>query len=308
MLKKTLGIFVLCCVLTVPAWAETLEIVKTSIIPTIDGVDEAAWAAAPELSVAVSQIPEKIIAVNKEKQTGKYASNWSKEKPNNTHEVKLKALYSDDMIYFQAKWADSSMGDLQKPFKWEGDKADGEYIDGKEREDRLAMQFPISGEFNSNMLAEVDSVIDMWQWKAARTNAAGILHDKHHVRSVTPLTGQFSTHYSADGKEVYLSRKNDGGVSPYKSNKIDPFIYQGDVVAQYIPFVPEVADAADVQAKGVWTDGVWTLEIARKLDTGNHESDTVFDPAKPSQMAVAVFDSAGDHFHAVSNEIKIIFK
>ena len=158
------------------------------------------------------------------------------------------------------------------------------------------------------MLAEVDSVIDMWQWKAARTNAAGILHDKHHVRSQTPLAGKFSTHYSAGGKEIHIVRKNDGDVSPYQSNKIDPFIYQGDVVAQYIPFVPEVADAADVQAKGSWKDGFWTVEIARKLDTGHHDSDTVFDPAKSIQTAIAVFDSAGDHFHAVSNEINISFK
>jgi hypothetical protein len=148
----------------------------------------------------------------------------------------------------------------------------------------------------------------MWQWKAARTNAAGIIHDKRHIRSTTPLTGQFSTHYSVGGKEIYLSRKDDGGVAPYKSNKIDPFIYQGDTVAQYIPFVPDVADAADVQAKGLWKDGFWTLEIARKLDTGNHESDTVFDPTKSGQMAVAVFDSAGDHFHAVSDGIQINYK
>ncbi len=308
MLKKILGVSVLCCLLAVPTWAETLQVVKATAIPTIDGVDEAAWSSAPELSVSVSQIPGKIAQVNMEKQTGKYAKNWPKSKPNATGEVKLKGLYTADMIYFQAKWADSSMDDQHKPFKWGGAKQDGEYLDGKEREDRFAMQFPISGEFDSNMLAEVDSVIDMWQWKAARTNAAGIIHDKHHVRSQTPLAGKFSTHYSAGGKEIYIVRKNDGDVSPYKSNKIDPFIYQGDVVAQYIPFVPDVADAADVLAKGSWKDGVWTVEIARKLDTGHHDSDTIFDPAKSTQTAVAVFDSAGDHFHAVSNEINITFK
>jgi hypothetical protein len=212
------------------------------------------------------------------------------------------------MIYFQAKWADTSMDDQQSPFKWKGTKEDGEYLGGKEREDRFAMQFPISGEFDSNMLAEVDAVIDMWQWKAARTNAAGIIHDKHQIRSTEPLTGKFSTHYSANGKEVYLSRRDDGGVSPYKSNIIDPFIYQGDIVAQYIPFVPDVADAADVQAKGVWKDGIWTLEIARKLDTGHHDTDSVFVPGKPTQTAIAVFNQAGDHFHAMSNEIDITYK
>ena len=308
MLKKFLTVVAIISLFTTPALAETLEVVKATSAPTIDGTDEGAWDAAPALSVAVSQIPDTIVDTNKEKQTGKYAKNWTKSKPNDTHTVKLKAMYSDDMIYFQAQWADSSKDDQHKPFKWEGDKADGEYINGKEREDRLAMQFPISGEFNSNMLAEATSVIDIWQWKAARTNPAGIIHDKHHLRSTAPLTGKFSTHYSAGGKEVYLARKSDGGESPYKSNKIDPFVYQGDVVTQYIAYIPTTADAADVQAKGAWKDGTWTVEIARKLDTGNHETDTVFDPAKATQMAIAVFDSAGDHFHAVSNEIDIHFK
>ena len=260
-----------------PAWAATLTVVKTTTVPEIDGVEDAAWGVAPELTVSVAPVPAPIAAMNKEKQNGKYAKNWTKEKPNATTAVKLKALYSDDTIFIRAMWADSSRDDQHKPFKWEGSKEDGEYLAGKEREDRLAFQFPIKGEFSANMLGEVEAVVDIWQWKAARTNAAGVAHDKSHVRSMQPLTGKFSTHYSGGGKEIYVTRPGDGGVSPYKSNKIDPFEYQGDVVVQYLPVVPDVADAADVKAKGAWKDGFWTVEIARKLDTGHHDSDTVFD-------------------------------
>ncbi len=303
-------LILLCAALLVAssAWADTLTVTKAASVPEIDGVEEAAWASAPETVIIVSQVPDTVIAKNKEMQAGKYAKNWTKSKPNATTEVSLKAMYSEDMIFIRAKWADSSKDDQHKPFKWEGSKEDGEYLSGKEREDRLAMQWPISGEFNSNMLAEVDAVVDVWQWKAARTNAAGIIHDKSHIRSTKPLTGKFSTHYSASGKEVYVARPGDGGVSPYKSNKIDPFEYQGDMVVQYIPTVPDVADATDVEAKGKWDAGFWTVEIARKLDTGNHATDTVFDSAKKTQTAIAVFDHAGDHFHAVSNEIDVVFK
>ena len=305
---KKVVFFCAALLLASPSWAETLTVTKTASVPVIDGVEEAAWAAAPETKIAVGQVPEAMIATNKEKQAGKYAKNWAKSKPNATTEVGLKAMYSDDMIFIRAKWADSSQDDQHKPFKWEGSKEGGEYLKGKEREDRLAIQWPISGEFNSNMLAEVDAVLDVWQWKAARTNAAGIIHDKSHIRSTKPLTGKFSTHYSSSGKEVYVARPGDGGVSPYKSNKIDPFEYQGDMVVQYIPVVPDVADAADVQARGIWESGLWTVEIARKLDTGNHATDTVFDPSKQTQAAIAVFDHAGDHFHATSNEIDVVFK
>ncbi len=307
MMKRGFLVFALCTLLSTSAWAG-LEVVKTSVVPEIDGVEDSVWASAPELTVQVAQVPAAIIAKNKEMQTGKYAKNWTKAKPNATTDVKLKALYSDDMIFIRAKWADNSMDDQHKPFKWEGSKDDGEYIAGKEREDRLAFQFPIKGEFSANMLAEVESVVDVWQWKAARTNAAGVIHDKTHIRSMKQLTGKFSTHYSAGGKEIYVARPGDGGKSPYKSNKIDPFEYQGDVIAQYVPLVPDVADAADVKAKGVWKDGFWTVEIARKLDTGNHDTDSVFDPAKGSKSAIAVFDHAGDHFHAASDIFDLTFK
>ena len=288
MLKKILPVFVVSCLLVSPALAASLQVVKATSVPAIDGIDEAAWAAAPELSVPVAPIPGNMAAMNKQMQKGKYAKNWTKSKSNATSTVKLKALYTDDMIYLQARWADDSKDDQHKPFKWEGSKEDGEYLAGKEREDRLAFQFPIKGEFSSNMLAEVESVVDVWQWKAARTNAAGLMHDKTHIRSMQPLTGKFSTHYSAAGKEIYVARPGDGGASPYKSNKVDPFEYQGDVVAKYLPVVPDVADAADVKAKGAWKDGVWTLEIARKLDTGNHASDSVFVRAPDANIACRV--------------------
>lgn len=217
-------------------------------------------------------------------------------------------VYTEDSIFFLARWQDGTRDDQHKPWKWEGDKKTGEYIAGKEAEDRLAFMFPVKGAFTANMLSDNEAVVDVWQWKAARTNPAGIIHDKSHIYAKTAPKGTSSLHYTAAGNEIYVSRPDDGGVSPYKSNKIDPFIYQGDVVAQYIPFVPEDADAADVKAKGVWQDGAWTVETGRKLNTGNLETDSVFDPAKGSEMAIAVFNSTGDHFHAVSQPINIVFE
>ena len=38
------------------------------------------------------------------------------------------------------------------------------------------------------------------------------------------------------------------------------------------------------------------------------ETDTVFDPASGSHMALAVFDHTGDHFHAVSEVLTISFE
>lgn len=47
-------------------------------------------------------------------------------------------------------------------------------------------------------------------------------------------------------------------------------------VQQYLPGTP-LGSAADVGAKGKWADGWWTLEFARRLDTGEAD-DTTFSP------------------------------
>ncbi len=286
---------------------EAVKAKKVSQAPEVDGVAEAVWDSAPENVIKVSKIPEKIISTNKEKQKGKYAKNWAKSKYTTVPEVKLKVVYTDDSIYFLATWMDDSKDDQHKPWKWEGDKETGEYIAGKEREDRLSFMFPIKGDFAANMLSDGERTVDVWQWKAARTNSAGIIHDKSHNYSKTAPKGKFSTHYTASGNETYIARVSDGGKSPYKSNKIDPFEYQGDFVLQYNPYVPDAPDAADVKAKGVWENGSWTVETGRKLNTGHEETDSVFDPAKGTEMSIAVFNNVGDHFHAVSQVLKIVF-
>ena len=296
------------CGVTSVSAQEILSVSKVATEPTIDGITEAFWDAVPSTVVKVERIPSEIVAANLDKQQGKYAKNWKKSKFAETSEVELKAVRTDDRIFFLARWKDDSKDDQHKPWKWEGDKETGEYKAGNEREDRLAFMFHLKGEFHANMLNDNDRVVDVWQWKAARTNPAGIIHDKSHIYSKDPLKGKYSIHYTESGNEVYVSRPGDGGVSPYKSNKIDPFVYQGDMVPRYIPFIPENQDAVDVKAKGVWQSGFWTVEVGRDLDTGHADTDTVFDPAKDTEMAIAVFNHAGDHFHVVSQPIKLVYK
>ncbi len=286
---------------------EPLHVKKVTAAPGIDGTADAVWDSAPSTLVKVRPIPAAVMAVNKEKDHGKYAKNWAKPLSAQDGEVELKAVYTDDEVFFLARWKDDTKDDQHKPWKWEGDKETGEYLAGKEREDRLAFMFPLQGEFPAAMLSGHEATVDMWQWKAARTNAAGVIHDKTHSYSKTEPKGKFASHYTAEGDVIYVARPGDGGESPYKSNKVDPFTHQGETVAQYIPVVPGAADAADVKAKGLWQDGSWTVEIGRKLNTGHAESDTVFDPAKGSATSIAVFNHAGDHFHATSGKIDIVF-
>jgi hypothetical protein len=61
----------------------------------------------------------------------------------------------------------------------------------------------------------------------------------------------------------------------------------------------------DVNAKGVWRDGRWYLELSRRLDTG-HDDDAVIPANGTIPFAIAVFDGVSNNMvdggaHSVSN-------
>ena len=62
------------------------------------------------------------------------------------------------------------------------------------------------------------------------------------------------------------------------------------------PSQKPAGSAGDVQAKGEYAGGKWTVEFKRKLSTGNKD-DTVFAAGKSYGIAVATFDKSekGDH-------------
>jgi hypothetical protein len=311
--EKTMNVTVItaiACLLlvAVPVPAqEVLHVQKISAAPSIDGKVDTIWDSVSPSIIKVEKIPDEIIEVNLQKQKGKYARNWEKTGFTEIRQIELKAVLTGNRIYFLARWQDDTRDNQHKPWVWQGDKKTGEYVAGKEREDRLVFMFPIKGTFDANMLSDKEGVVDVWQWKAARTNPVGIIHDKSHIYSKTPLKGKYSIHYTAVGSDIYISRPSDGGISPYKANKIDPFKYIGQTTPKYIPFVPENDDATDVQAKGAWQSGTWSVEAGRLLDTGHAETDTVFKPGQGTEMAIAVFNHSSDHFHAVSQVIKVVF-
>ena len=63
---------------------------------------------------------------------------------------------------------------------------------------------------------------------------------------------------------------------------------------------------ADVQCKGVWKDGKWSLEIRRKLDT-KHQDDVVFAKGKSVKAGLALFDHTGDDNHVISDNFVFQF-
>lgn len=267
-----------------PGGGPTLWAKRVAALPVIDGSgDDEAWRGARALEVTA---------------VGVWGANVGK-----TTKVAVKSVYTDTHIAFLVSWEDATRDDkAHKPWVWNAENK--AYEQGKEQEDAVALAFEHTGPFTADMLSHVDAVWDLWTWKATRTDPVGYAQDKTHRYSTTKPQGSAKEYASRTGAPVWIQRPEDAGSSVQMSQKA-PATYSGDVLPQYTATVPG-GSAADVRAKGRWQGGRWTVELARKLNTGNPD-DTAFDPARAYSMAVAVQDRTGDMGQA-SPLIRLMFE
>jgi hypothetical protein len=264
-----------------PHAGDELIVAKVAKLPVIDGkADDDAWKTAKELVVKIDQPDE--------------------TPPKKT--ISIKAVHDGDSICFLLVWADADKNDQHSPFVWK-DPA-GYEPDDEKVEDACTLGFELEGKFDPDMKAGIESKWDVWEWGAARTNPSGYALDRTHVYSANPppppQKGRRLT--TRDGGQIIFSHPVDEGTPCYR--KIDVPEKKGEpVVLQYQPQKP-TGSAADVQAKGEWAAGKWTVEFKRKLNTG-HKDDTVFAPGKSCSFAVATFDKSEKGDHDVSKAIAL---
>jgi len=211
--------------------------------------------------------------------------------------VEMKFATYGDMIYVMAVWEDSTESRLHKPYRW--DPQLQSYRRSPQLEDRFALNFLMSGEFSSDKTSGAEFTADVWHWKASRSDPAGIAHDKmwRVSRSEFPGAKRFT---APNGQAVYLARPSDDGDRLYWPIKHEA--KQEDVMPRYEVNLTPTGSIADVRAKGVWRDGRWHLELARKLDTG-HEDDAVIPAAGRISFAVAAFNDVDGADHSVSDTL-----
>ena len=212
-----------------------------------------------------------------------------------TLDLELRAAVSGDMIYFLAQWPDSTKDATHKTLTWSKEK-DG-YEEGKDLEDRLALTFPMGGDFTACMLSGKTFQADMWHWKAYRSQSAGVMEDQMTIVSFDKLE-KAKEHPTKDGKKVWLARPSDAGTKLISSQK--PVDNIGDTVPQYLPAKEISGSIADIKSAAVYADGKWTVEIGRKLDTGNKD-DVAFAHGKSYAAGSAVFDHTGDDHHSTGD-------
>lgn len=257
-------------------WTST----HTTSPPGIDGKVDDAWSKAIPLTVTVRE-----------------AFGGTEPK-----DVVLRALHTDDALYVLAIWPDTTRSDMRDPYIWNADTK--EYDRPTTPDDQFALEFPLSGEFQLNMLPpEGAYAADVWHWKAGRSNLGGWVDDKRHEISQQPIEG--AEEYQLGGhKTVYVYRPMDEGRAAYKRIP-KPTAYQGDVTPSYEPQEP-TGSLTDVRGKGVHDGKGWTLEMTRKFATGNPD-DADIDPGKANICAIATLNDELYWRHSVSGKISLQF-
>jgi hypothetical protein len=256
--------------------------VHVSQEPALDGkLDDPAW----DIAVPLQVIAQPTLAPGK----------------NDSVPVTIRCVHTDSHVYFAMTWEDTTHSVSHKTWTW--DTKQKAYKQGEDREDVFALAFEHTGQFDTDMLAGVEAVWDVWHWKAFRTNPQGYAMDKtHHYRLDKP-DGKVKSYKANSGSTIWIARPQDAGDSAEKKQS-PPKDKKGDSIPQYVPGNPS-GSAADVRAKGVWTDGRWTLEMGRRLDT-DHIDDTAFNLKRSYKMGVASFDHT-ENVHNASGLIELYF-
>jgi len=162
-----------------------LVAVKVATPPVLDGEADAVWSQAREVVVPV---------------TG------GANLPNGQTTVRLKAVYSGDMVYFLMTWADSTQSLRRAPFQKQADGSWKKLADPNDKgsdanlyyEDKMAMIWNMSikdfaqsgcfatchaGEpgkaYGNKYTSTPSELADIWHWKSVRTQPVGQIDDQY---------------------------------------------------------------------------------------------------------------------------------
>jgi hypothetical protein len=260
--------------------------------PKIDG-DLNEWGSAGWVKVPVSPALEKADRV-------KYGLDPNDDK-NHTGSlsVQMKAGVAGDRLFIALKYPDSSEDISPKQWEWRGEK----YVEGKQRDDMLALRFHMSGDFDRSMLSTKDYRVDVWLWSAARTNPTGLAEDMtHHV--TTKMQESAAEYESPDKKTIYIKKARDAGTASYKLLP-RPKENKGEKLP-FFEITPGSGSAADVAAKGRWKSGFWQVEFSRALNTGSAD-DVAFKPGQKILGQIAVFNQGYAEHKSVSEPLLFDF-
>lgn len=318
--------------------AETLTVINASAAPKLDGVaDDAAWKAAPALDLNFKKGAN---FTNDGKTTGTLKAvrvgdmlYMVLQYQDPTHSVRRAPYVKQaDGTWKKLKDPDDKGGDNNKYYE---DKAAflwpiGNSIEGFAKDGCFAACHDDEPPkpYGNKYTEKEGEKGDLWHLKSVRTGVLGQVDDGwlDHTRfdpekaktagrkTDDKTSGGYKDIALKDGKPEFMNKDgkpaNKGGTywlnaadqAPFDDAKFQP----GDEVAS-IMVEPFVGDRGDIALGQAWKDGVWTLELSRKLVTGS-KNDVQFDDLKGSYLfGVSVFDNAQVRHAVIQKPITLVF-
>jgi Ethylbenzene dehydrogenase len=229
-------------------------------------------------------------------------NNFKPESKVTVNSIDVYAGHYEDVIYFAFRWADATQDLQHKPYTW--DNEESRYVMGAQREDRLALQFEMQGDYSANWASGNEFVADMWHWKSSRSAPIGCAHDKMTIVSRKKLSKAYKL-VNEQGLEIYIRRPSDSGDKLYKSMRYG--LKEKALMQKYLPNYDVTGSVADVKARSKWRDGYWVLELERAFDTG-HDDDVKFLVGSSVKGGLALFNRSEEDDHAISQTLRFVIK
>ncbi len=267
--------------------------------PTLDGVgDDAAWNSAAAFLVTVGE-------------SAIYANAFGQV------DVTLKSVHTSTDVYILASWTDPSGTESVDKNQWT--YSGGSW--GKSgNEDRLFFLFDAGDNgtegadcatmcHGGEMYTTGGGHADVWHWKGARSAPVGCADDKWWDGN-----GRGSDSKTVSAYSDNIQTLGDGSDAPLYSGPIttdEHFIIvpTGETAETYCTLFDTTATTGvypgyildqnrdgsrfdDVAAASTYSNGVWTVELKRALNTG-HSDDVAFAIGNTYQFSMAVTDNSG---------------
>jgi hypothetical protein len=170
--------------------------------------------------------------------------------------------------------------------------------------------------------------LDLWHWRAARSNPVGESDDQYvsSARSGDEGSSTYSTNWDGDlGQPKVMFDAAKAGHKALKWDDIQAGAIAQDSVYALVPDVtvpfdpdadwengdvlprrivkPGTGSRGDISVagEGRWSDGYWDVTLSRALDTGNPRDDKILHDHRTYDVAFAVHrDATGGRWHYVS--------
>ncbi len=217
--------------------------------------------------------------------------------------LEVRAVHTDREVFLAARWADPTRDVRHRPWVW--DEGAGTYRQSEALDDGFAVAIhPGSGPGRSCMLAGGPVDADLWLWRAEWSALSGLARDGRLQvsRSRLPRSNPYP---ARDGSgQVWIREVPDRGSSGWSF--FIPVEFRKPVVDAYRA-APAAGSRSDVQAVGLWSGGVWTVEFSRALDTG-HEDDVALAAGQDRAVSFSAFDRADKARHAVTELVRLVLE